>query len=86
MKLRPLRRLLSRRQLLTAGVATVGSALLAGCDDIAGGPPFRAALDLGELVSMRLQRLLLAHQPLVREYAPELISQDFPPTGRRRPT
>jgi len=85
MKLRPSRCLFSRRQLLTAGVATAGSALLAGCDDIAGGAPFRAALDFGELVSMRLQRLLLAHQPLVREYAPELISQDFPPNGTEMP-
>jgi hypothetical protein len=81
MKLRPSRRLLSRRQVLTAGVATAGSALLAGCDDIAGGPPFRAALDFGELLSMRLQRLLLAHQPLAREYPAELISADFPPNG-----
>ena len=79
-------RLLSRRQLLTAGVATAGSALLAGCDDIAGGPPFRAALDFGEVLSMRLQRLLLARQPLVREYAPALISQDFPPNGTEMPS
>jgi DMSO/TMAO reductase YedYZ molybdopterin-dependent catalytic subunit len=85
MNARPSRRLLSRRQLLAAGAATAGSALLAGCDDIAGGPPFRAALDFGELVSMRLQRLLLAGQPLVREYAPELISQDFPPNGTEMP-
>ena len=40
-------------------VATAGSALLAGCDDIAGGPPFRAALDFGEMLSLRLQRLLV---------------------------
>jgi DMSO/TMAO reductase YedYZ molybdopterin-dependent catalytic subunit len=79
------RRLLSRRQLLTAGVATAGSALLSGCDDIAGGAPFRAALDFGETLSMRLQRLLLARQPLVREYAPTLISQDFPPNGTEMP-
>jgi DMSO/TMAO reductase YedYZ molybdopterin-dependent catalytic subunit len=79
-------RLLSRRQLLTTGVATAGSALLAGCDDIAGGPPFRAALDFGEMLSMRLQRLLLARQPLVREYAPALISQDFPPNGTEMPS
>jgi DMSO/TMAO reductase YedYZ molybdopterin-dependent catalytic subunit len=79
------RRLLSRRQLLTAGTAIAGSALLTGCDDIAGGAPFRAALDFGEMLSMRLQRLLLTRQPLVREYAPALISQDFPPNGTEMP-
>ena len=83
---RPFSRLLSRRQLLTASVATAASAVLAGCDDIAGGPPFRAALDFGEMLSLRLQRLLLARQPLVREYAPALISQDFPPNGTEMPS
>ncbi len=83
---RPFSRLLSRRQLLTASVATTASAVLAGCDDIAGGPPFRAALDFGEMLSLRLQRLLLARQPLVREYAPALISQDFPPNGTEMPS
>ena len=81
----PPRRLLSRRQLLTASVITAGSALLGGCDDIADAPPFRAALDFGELMSMRLQRFLLAGQPLVREYAPALISADFPPNGTEMP-
>jgi DMSO/TMAO reductase YedYZ molybdopterin-dependent catalytic subunit len=67
-------------------VATAGSALLSGCDDIAGGPPFRAALDFGEMLSLRLQRLLLTRQPLAREYAPALISQDFPPNGTEMPS
>jgi DMSO/TMAO reductase YedYZ molybdopterin-dependent catalytic subunit len=76
---------LSRRQLLTAGAAAAGCALLGGCDDIAGAPSMRAALDFGQLLSLRAQRLLLAGQPLVREYAPEFISPDFPPNGTAMP-
>ena len=45
----------------------------------------RAALDFGELVSLRLQRLLLAGQPLVREYPAKLISPDLPPNGTEMP-
>jgi DMSO/TMAO reductase YedYZ molybdopterin-dependent catalytic subunit len=78
-------RLISRRRLLTAGATVAGSALLGGCDEIADAPPFRAALDFGELLSLRLQRLLLAGQPLVREYAPEMITPEFPPNGTEMP-
>jgi DMSO/TMAO reductase YedYZ molybdopterin-dependent catalytic subunit len=78
-------RLLSRRHLLTAGAAAAASSLLGGCDEIEDTLPIRAALDFGELLSLRLQRLLLAGQPLVREYPAELISPDFPPNGTEMP-
>jgi DMSO/TMAO reductase YedYZ molybdopterin-dependent catalytic subunit len=78
-------RLLSRRHLLTAGAVAAASSLLGGCDEIEDTPPIRAALDFGELLSLRLQRLLLAGQPLVREYPAELISPDFPPNGTEMP-
>jgi len=71
--------------LLTAGAVAAGSALLGGCDEIASAPQMRAALDFGELLSLRAQRLLLAGQPLVREYAADLISPDFPPNGTEMP-
>ncbi|MEA2937601.1 MAG: hypothetical protein QOC56_1105, partial [Alphaproteobacteria bacterium] len=80
-----MKRLISRRGLLTAGAATAGSALLGGCDELASAPPMRAALDFGQLASLHLQRLLLAGQPLVREYAAEHISPDFPPNGTEMP-
>jgi DMSO/TMAO reductase YedYZ molybdopterin-dependent catalytic subunit len=79
------KRLISRRHLLTAGAAAAASSLLGGCDDIAGAPPMRAALDVGEFLSLRLQRLILARQPLVREYPAESISPDFPPNGTEMP-
>jgi DMSO/TMAO reductase YedYZ molybdopterin-dependent catalytic subunit len=78
-------RLVSRRRLLSAGAAAAGASLLGGCDEIADVPPIRAALDFGEILSLRLQRLLLAAQPLVREYPRELISPDFPPNGTEMP-
>jgi len=77
--------LVSRRRLLTIGSAAAGSVLLSGCDEIADAPAMRAALDFGQFMSMRLQRLLLAGQPLVREYSPEQISPDFPPNGTEQP-
>ena len=78
-------RLVSRRGLLTIGAAAAGSVLLTGCDEIANAPPLRAVLDFGEFLSLRLQRLLLAGQPLVREYDAGLISPDFPPNGTEMP-
>ena len=78
-------RLLSRRHLLTAGAAAAASFLLGGCDEIEDTLPIRAALDFGEFLSLRLQRLLLASQPLVREYPAESISPDFPPNGTEMP-
>ncbi|HEX3487566.1 MAG TPA: molybdopterin-binding protein [Micropepsaceae bacterium] len=74
----------SRRQLLSTGAAAAGSALLAGCDRIPG-LSTREFLDFGQLMSMRAQRLLLASQPLVREYALADISPDFPPNGTEMP-
>jgi DMSO/TMAO reductase YedYZ molybdopterin-dependent catalytic subunit len=77
-------RLVSRRGLLKAGVATAASTLLSGCD-IYEGPSFQPLLDFGQLLSYRAHRLLLAAQPLVREYTLTDISPDFPPNGTETP-
>jgi DMSO/TMAO reductase YedYZ molybdopterin-dependent catalytic subunit len=74
----------SRRGLL-AGAAAVASPLLAGCEKISGAGAMQAALDFGECLSLHAQRLLLARQPLVREYPSDLISPDFPPNGTEMP-
>ena len=76
---------LTRRGLLAAGAATAGSALLSGCDRLYAGLSKRTLLDFGQLMSLRAQRLLLASQPLVREYALADISPDFPPNGTEMP-
>jgi DMSO/TMAO reductase YedYZ molybdopterin-dependent catalytic subunit len=75
----------TRRKLLSGGTALAGGALLGGCDEIARAPTLRGALDFGQFLSLRTQRLLLAYQPLAREYAAEHISPDFPPNGTEMP-
>jgi len=78
-------RIISRRGLLKAGATTVGGALLAGCDQLPGGLSMRPLLDFGQLLSYRAHRLLLAGQPLVREYALDDLSPDFPTNGTAMP-
>ena len=79
-------RTITRRGLLTASAATVGSTLLAGCEPLYEGLSMRPLLDFGQLMSLRAHRLLLAGQPLVREYTLADISPDFPPNGTELPS
>jgi DMSO/TMAO reductase YedYZ molybdopterin-dependent catalytic subunit len=78
-------RRISRRSLLRAGSAAAGSLLLPGCDGVLELPSMRSALDFGQLVSLRVQRLLLSGQPLAREFAVADISPDFPLNGTSMP-
>jgi DMSO/TMAO reductase YedYZ molybdopterin-dependent catalytic subunit len=79
-------RIITRRRMLRTGLATVGSSLLAGCDGLAESASMRPLLDFGQLLSLHAHRLLLAGQPLVREYSLEQISPDFPSNGTAMPT
>ena len=76
---------ISRRSLIRAGSAAAASLLVSGCDLFGESSSLRPVLDFGQLVSLRLQRLLLARQPLAREYAAADISPDFPPNGTAMP-
>jgi DMSO/TMAO reductase YedYZ molybdopterin-dependent catalytic subunit len=78
-------RAISRRGLLRAGSAAGASLLLSGCDGVLEAPSPRSALDFGQLVSLRVQRLLLSGQPLAREFAEADISPDFPLNGTSMP-
>jgi DMSO/TMAO reductase YedYZ molybdopterin-dependent catalytic subunit len=78
-------RLISRRRLLRAGSAAAGGLLLSGCDGVLQSPSMRDALDFGQFVSLRAQRLLLAGQPLAREFAVADISPEFPLNGTSMP-
>jgi len=78
-------RMISRRGLLTAGAATAAGTLLSGCDALYEGISMQPALDFGQWLSHKAHRLLLAHQPLVREYKLADISPDFPPNGTEMP-
>jgi DMSO/TMAO reductase YedYZ molybdopterin-dependent catalytic subunit len=76
--------LISRRKLLS-GAASAGGLLVGGCDLIDDGLSMQPLLDFGQMLSYRAHRLLLAGQPLVREYAPTDVSPDFPPNGTEMP-
>jgi DMSO/TMAO reductase YedYZ molybdopterin-dependent catalytic subunit len=78
-------RVISRRSLLRAGSAAAGTLLLAGCDGVFESPAMRGALDFGQFVSLRVQRLLLSGQPLAREFAVADISPEFPLNGTSMP-
>jgi DMSO/TMAO reductase YedYZ molybdopterin-dependent catalytic subunit len=77
-------RLISRRALITTGSAAAAS-LVSGCDQISNAPSLRWIFDVEQFLSRNAQRLLLARQPLVREYKEADISPDFPPNGTERP-
>jgi DMSO/TMAO reductase YedYZ molybdopterin-dependent catalytic subunit len=77
-------RLISRRSLIASGSAAAAT-LVSGCDQISNAPAFRWILDFGQFMSLHAQRLLLAGQPLVREYTQADISPEFPPNGTERP-
>jgi DMSO/TMAO reductase YedYZ molybdopterin-dependent catalytic subunit len=76
---------ITRRRMLAAGAAAAATPLLTGCDQISDAPQFRWFLDFGQAASLHAQRLLLARQPLVREYTKDDISPDFPPNGTAMP-
>jgi DMSO/TMAO reductase YedYZ molybdopterin-dependent catalytic subunit len=78
-------RLVSRRGLLRAGSVAGASLLLSGCNGVFESSSLRGVLDFGQLLSLRVQRLLLSGQPLAREYAVADISPDFPPNGTSMP-
>jgi len=78
-------RRISRRSLLRAGSVAGASLLLSGCDGVVELPSTRSALDFGQLLSLRVQRLLLSGQPLAREFAVADISPEFPLNGTSMP-
>jgi DMSO/TMAO reductase YedYZ molybdopterin-dependent catalytic subunit len=77
--------LVTRRKLITAGASAIAAPVLSGCEQISDAPQFRSFLELGRAASLRVQRLLLARQPLAREYTAADISPDFPPNGTAMP-
>ena len=56
---------------ITPFVLLLPSLLLSGCDGVLESPSMRGALDFGQWVSLRVQRLLLSGQPSVHlHFAP----------------
>jgi DMSO/TMAO reductase YedYZ molybdopterin-dependent catalytic subunit len=76
---------LSRRGLIGAGSAALGGLLLAGCDRLSNAPKFVDFIGSAEGLTFSSQRLLLAGQPLAREFPPSMISPVFKPNGSTMP-
>jgi len=76
----------SRRGLLGAGAAGAGGLLLSGCDRLSASPSFQKfiATSGGDL-TFDAQRLLLAGQPLAREFKASQISPVFKSNGTSHP-
>lgn len=75
----------SRRRLLLQLASGAGSLALAGCDRLSRQPDFDSLLRHGQSWTMGAQRLLLARQPLAREYTPADLSPHFRANGSTRP-
>ncbi len=68
---------LSRRRLLV-GASSLAGLGLSGCDLLPEGPQRGGAYGVSDWLTFRAQRWLMRHQPLVREFGPEMISAVFP--------
>lgn len=77
---------LSRRGLLAAGAATFGGMMLSGCDRLSNAPKFQRLIGSAEKATYGAQRVLLAGQPLAREFRPADISPVFKANGSTDPT
>ncbi len=75
----------SRRGLLAAGAATFGGLLLAGCDRLSNAPKFQSLLGTAERTTYGAQRVLLAGQPLAREFQEKDLSPVFRANGSTMP-
>ncbi|HXU99753.1 MAG TPA: molybdopterin-binding protein [Caulobacteraceae bacterium] len=75
--------LMSRRALITT--AGAGGLLLSGCDRLTSAPAVNRFIGHGEALSFHAQRLLLAGQPLAREFTTADISPVFKANGTMAP-
>jgi len=75
----------SRRGLIGAASAGFGGLILAGCDRLATAPPLTKFIGSAEGLTYRAQRLLLAGQPLAREFSARDISPVFKSNGTHMP-
>jgi DMSO/TMAO reductase YedYZ molybdopterin-dependent catalytic subunit len=75
---------LSRRALIGAGAAAGGLAL-AGCDRLTASPSFQKFISGGQDLTFHAQRLLLAGQPLAREFPRSMLSRVFKSNGTSMP-
>ena len=80
------RQIVSRRGLIGTGAAGLGGLLLSGCDRLTGAPSVQHFIGHAQSLSLNAQRLLLAGQPLAREYTAKDLSPVFKANGTSMPT
>jgi DMSO/TMAO reductase YedYZ molybdopterin-dependent catalytic subunit len=73
--------LLSRRSILTAGIASAATVLLGGCDRLSEAPSFREFLASAEGLTYRAQRTLFGRNALAGEYPAKDIAKTFRANG-----
>jgi len=76
---------LDRRKLVAGATGAVGTALLGGCDRIAGSDSAQDVLGKAEGVTRRIQRLLTGKASLAREYSEADLSPAFKANGTLEP-
>jgi DMSO/TMAO reductase YedYZ molybdopterin-dependent catalytic subunit len=76
----------SRRRLLGVGGVGLAGLLLEGCDRLSMAPSFQHVIGQASTVTEGSQRILLAGQPLAREYAVRDLSPVFKANGTITPT
>ncbi|MGH6847472.1 MAG: molybdopterin-binding protein [Methylocella sp.] len=77
--------LLPRRRFLALGAASLGGALLAGCDRLSEAPDFEEFLASAEWLTYRVQRLLGGGHALAREFTASDVSPVFKVNGTSVP-
>lgn len=75
-------RTLTRRHWLTQSLAFGSVGMLGGCED---SPRFSGLYAASDLLTFEGQRLLLAHQPLAREFRMDQVSAVFPTMNTTNP-
>jgi DMSO/TMAO reductase YedYZ molybdopterin-dependent catalytic subunit len=75
----------SRRGLIGAGAAGLGGLLLSGCDRLAMAPQAINIVRSAQYLTYDAQRLILAGQPLAREFKPSDLSPVFKANGSLHP-
>ena len=77
--------LLARRRFLTLGAASLGGAMLGGCDRLSEAPDFQSFLASAEGLTYRAQRLLGGGHSMAREFTAADLSPVFKVNGTHTP-
>jgi DMSO/TMAO reductase YedYZ molybdopterin-dependent catalytic subunit len=77
--------LLARRRFLTLGAASLGGAMLGGCDRLSEAPDFQSFLASAEGLTYRAQRLLGGGHSMAREFTAADLSPVFKVNGTGMP-